>query len=216
MALSYEPEGGVERSPRERKDAGKKTEKGERECEGERTAKKPSLLISPLADYVMADPTANDAEIAAALAAVEEADAAVLARASGATNGAVVVAGGQGKDDDDASSSRAATAEQTADDGPPPAYERPTDEQIVAQENEIRAAVAGSAALIGEREPLSALRDEYRSDNASVFAAKAEALSKRYRALRRARGDGNCFFRSFMFALAEGLLERRDLAERNR
>jgi ubiquitin thioesterase protein OTUB1 len=153
--------------------------------------------------------TSNDAEIAAALAAVEEADAAAL-----------LASASKGDDDggDVSSSSKAEDETAAPTTQPPPPFERPTDEQIVAQENEIRAAIAGSAALIGKREPLSALRDEYRGDDdaSSVFAAKAEALSKRYRALRRARGDGNCFFRSFMFALAEGLLERGDLAERNR
>ena len=98
----------------------------------------------------------------------------------------------------------------------PAPFERPSDEAIVAQENEIRAQIAGSAALIGEREPLSALQAVYKNEGAETFAAKAGALAKRYSALRRARGDGNCFFRSFMFALAEGLLERNDLAERNR
>ena len=32
-------------------------------------------------------------------------------------------------------------------------------------------------------------------------------LSKRYRELRRTRGDGNCFFRAVAFAYLETLLE---------
>ena len=175
------------------------------------------------------DACANDAEIAAALAAVEEADAATLAQATPAasTGGAIVAAGNNnGAAADDADSSAAATAAAaaaTASEAKPAAaaaaaapFERPSDEAIVAQENEIRAQIAGSAALIGEREPLSALQEEYANEGAETFAAKAGALARRYGALRRARGDGNCFFRSFMFSLAEGLLERNDLAERNR
>ena len=191
------------------------------------------------------DACANDAEIAAALAAVEEADAATLARAEGAaggragaatpaasTGGAIVAAASAGNSDDDNDPGAAAAAQDDPDSSAaakgagesqpaaaaaaPAPFERPSDEAIVAQENEIRAQIAGSAALIGEREPLSALQAEYKNEGAETFAAKAGALAKRYSALRRARGDGNCFFRSFMFALAEGLLERNDLAERNR
>lgn len=184
------------------------------------------------------DACANDAEIAAALAAVEEADALTLARAEGAAAGAAgaasaastgAVAGdakGPTATDDDADSSRrkggqpgpapATTTTTAAAAAAAPAFERPSDEAIVAQENEIRAQIASSAALVGKKEPLSALREEYSDEGASVFASKAEALGRRYGFLRRARGDGNCFFRSFMFALAEGLLERRDLTERNR
>lgn len=178
---------------------------------------------------------AHDAELAAALAAsLEEADARALAEGSagagagaaagaapaGSTGAAIVAAAQNAENPNDDADSSAATATAAAPSHrqppPPPAFERPSDEAIVAQENEIRAAIAGSAALIGKKEPLSALQEEYRNEGASVFAAKAGALARRYSALRRARGDGNCFFRSFMFALAEGLLERRDLPERNR
>ena len=183
------------------------------------------------------DACANDAEIAAALAAVEEADAATLAlaggaagaRAGGATPAApaastsAIVAAPDDPEtaaaaaaDDADSSAAAGAAAAAAAPAPAPAFERPSDEAIVAQENAIRAQIAGSAALIGEREPLSALQEEYANEGARIFAAKAGALARRYSSLRRTRGDGNCFFRSFMFALAEGLLERRDLAERNR
>ena len=179
-----------------------------------------SFLSFPL--FSTMDACANDAEIAAALAAVEEADAATLARAEGSapaapatsTGGIVVAASETAAATDDADSSAGAAAAAAAPNAPLP-FERPSDEAIVAQENAIRAQVAGSAALVGKKEPLSALEQEYSNDGAAVFAAKARALGKRYGSLRRARGDGNCFFRSFMFALAESLLERRDLAERN-
>lgn len=166
---------------------------------------------------------ANDAEIAAALAAVEEADAATLgagtatpaASTGGAINNSINGVAAAAADDADSAATATATASETKPDAPAP-FERPSDEAIVAQENAIRAQIAGSAALVGAREPLSALQEEYANEGAETFAAKAGALAKRYAALRRARGDGNCFFRSFMFSLAEGLLERNDLAERNR
>lgn len=174
------------------------------------------------------DACANDADIAAALAAVDEADSATLALAEGAagaapaaSTGAVVAVDAENPNNnaaDDADSSAADNEGQpaTAAAAVAAAFERPSDEDILAQENEIRAQIAGSAALIGKKEPLSALQEEYSSEGGSVFANKAKSLGRRYSFLRRARGDGNCFFRSFMFALAEGLLERRDLAERNR
>ncbi|KAL3132625.1 hypothetical protein ABBQ32_009152 [Trebouxia sp. C0010 RCD-2024] len=37
-----------------------------------------------------------------------------------------------------------------------------------------------------------------------------------YKSIRRARGDGNCFFRSFIFAYMENLVHTGDLTERNR
>lgn len=49
-----------------------------------------------------------------------------------------------------------------------------------------------------------------------VFVAKIRHLQSSYGAIRRARGDGNCFFRSFIFALFEHLLQTRDFEERYR
>ena len=49
-----------------------------------------------------------------------------------------------------------------------------------------------------------------------VFVAKIQNLSTSYCGIRRARGDGNCFFRSFIFALFEHLMQTRDFEERYR
>jgi ubiquitin thioesterase protein OTUB1 len=38
-------------------------------------------------------------------------------------------------------------------------------------------------------------------------------LGEQYDALRRTRGDGNCFYRSFMFSYLEHILETQDKAE---
>ncbi|EFJ35028.1 hypothetical protein SELMODRAFT_80751, partial [Selaginella moellendorffii] len=61
-------------------------------------------------------------------------------------------------------------------------------------------------------EPLSVLAAEYELGN-PVFKAKIEQLGKTYGAIRRTRGDGNCFFRSFMFAYLEHVLEAEDERE---
>ena len=45
---------------------------------------------------------------------------------------------------------------------------------------------------------------------------KIRSLEVTYGAIRRARGDGNCFFRSFIFALFEHILQHRDYDERYR
>ena len=49
-----------------------------------------------------------------------------------------------------------------------------------------------------------------------VFVRKIRSLEGTYGAIRRARGDGNCFFRSFIFALFEHILQYRDYDERYR
>lgn len=40
-----------------------------------------------------------------------------------------------------------------------------------------------------------------------------QTLAERYRGIRRARNDGNCFFRGFAFSLLEYLVERRVAGE---
>lgn len=56
---------------------------------------------------------------------------------------------------------------------------------------------------------------EYENGNQN-FVQKIGKLEERYRTFRRTRGDGNCFFRGFIYAYLEGLLQNSDLAEANR
>jgi ubiquitin thioesterase protein OTUB1 len=49
-----------------------------------------------------------------------------------------------------------------------------------------------------------------------VFVEKIRRLEGVYSSIRRTRGDGNCFFRSFIFAYLEALIGDRDIGERNR
>ena len=92
---------------------------------------------------------------------------------------------------------------------------RPTDADIIAWENRIKEEEVRDVPLIGDIEPLQALEAEYRSGN-EIFLAKIAALRRNYSAIRRTRGDGNCFFRSFVFAYVEQILRTGDLAERDR
>jgi len=78
--------------------------------------------------------------------------------------------------------------------------------------------VRASAPLIGPIQSLSTLEAEYAASGpaGAVFVHKIRGLAPTYAALRRARGDGNCFYRSLLFAHAEGCGARGDTAERNR
>uniref|UniRef100_A0A061QL51 ubiquitinyl hydrolase 1 n=1 Tax=Tetraselmis sp. GSL018 TaxID=582737 RepID=A0A061QL51_9CHLO len=60
-----------------------------------------------------------------------------------------------------------------------------------------------------------ALKEEYASGS-EVFLSKIESLAAAYRGVRRARGDGNCFFRSFIFGFLEKLIERSNRVELDR
>ncbi|PON54797.1 Ubiquitin thioesterase Otubain [Parasponia andersonii] len=64
-------------------------------------------------------------------------------------------------------------------------------------------------------EPLSSLATEYQSGS-TILLEKIKVLSQQYVAIRRTRGDGNCFYRSFMFSYLEHILESQDQAEVDR
>lgn len=57
------------------------------------------------------------------------------------------------------------------------------------------------APVLGEEEPPSVLLPAY-AENAA-FLPKLRSLAARYRALRRCRGDGNCFYRALLVSLGE-------------
>ena len=62
------------------------------------------------------------------------------------------------------------------------------------------------------RRPCSTLPAEYAVGNV-VFAKKIESLSKSFANLRRTRGDGNCFYRAFLFSYLENLLLTSNMEE---
>ncbi|KAG2265724.1 hypothetical protein Bca52824_072803 [Brassica carinata] len=68
---------------------------------------------------------------------------------------------------------------------------------------------------VGDKEPLSSLAAEYQAGS-PILLEKIKILDNQYIAIRRTRGDGNCFFRSFMFSYLEHILESRDGAEVDR
>ncbi|KAM0950302.1 putative ubiquitinyl hydrolase 1 [Dioscorea sansibarensis] len=89
------------------------------------------------------------------------------------------------------------------------------DEDPMQQPSAIPEDEATKKPLIGDKEPLSALAAEYQSGS-PILLEKIKLLGEQYVALRRARGDGNCFFRCFMFSYLEHILETQDKAEVDR
>lgn len=93
--------------------------------------------------------------------------------------------------------------------------DRPSDADIIAWENEIKEREGSKAMLVGDTVPMDSLHQEYERGS-DVFKDKIQRLLPLYRTMRRARGDGNCFFRSFIFAYLEHLVVTGDIEERNR
>ncbi|KAH9698374.1 OVARIAN TUMOR DOMAIN-containing deubiquitinating enzyme 1 [Citrus sinensis] len=73
------------------------------------------------------------------------------------------------------------------------------DEDIMQQQSDIKAEEAQKVPFVADKEPLSALASEYQSGS-PILLEKIKVLGEQYAAIRRTRGDGNCFFRSFMFS----------------
>ncbi|ORZ31955.1 peptidase C65 Otubain-domain-containing protein [Catenaria anguillulae PL171] len=79
-----------------------------------------------------------------------------------------------------------------------------TDEQILAGEQAIKDAVARESQLVSVPLPLTDLRQEFQSN--APFLAKINDLATNFSHFRRCRGDGNCFYRAFVFAWYERVL----------
>lgn len=92
-------------------------------------------------------------------------------------------------------------------------WENYRDSDIMQQHSAIQAQEAEKIPFVGDKESLSSLAAEYESGGSPILLEKIKILSEQYVAIRRTRGDGNCFFRSFMFAYLEYILESQDQAE---
>jgi len=95
---------------------------------------------------------------------------------------------------------------------------RPSDADIIAWENQIKrnAQEASLSVLIGDKVSLDELVDEYARGSNEQWKANVSSLTKAYGAMRRSRGDGNCFFRAFLFSYLEHVVETGDWDERKR
>ncbi|XP_065854474.1 OVARIAN TUMOR DOMAIN-containing deubiquitinating enzyme 1 isoform X2 [Euphorbia lathyris] len=95
-----------------------------------------------------------------------------------------------------------------------------TEEEVQLADSEVKVEVKASEfeewAKFGD--------DDIMQQHSAIRSAEADkipflgdkVLAEQYVAMRRTRGDGNCFFRSFMFAYLEHILETQDRAEVDR
>jgi ubiquitin thioesterase protein OTUB1 len=62
--------------------------------------------------------------------------------------------------------------------------------------------------------PSDCFKKQYEGNANGNFLFGIDMLDRHYQAVRRVRGDGNCFFRGFLFALCEKLIENPDLNQK--
>lgn len=89
------------------------------------------------------------------------------------------------------------------------------DDDVTQQQSEFGREEAEKFPFVGDKEPLSSLAAEYQSGS-TILLEKIKVLGEQYAAIRRTRGDGNCFYRGFMFSYLEHILETHDRAEVDR
>ncbi len=86
------------------------------------------------------------------------------------------------------------------------------DQEILAQKDAIAKEIADNIPLVGEKQGISVLQEEFAND--VKFLDKAKHLSDDYTHLRRTRPDGNCFFRAVGFRYFEVLMTDADERKR--
>jgi ubiquitin thioesterase protein OTUB1 len=75
---------------------------------------------------------------------------------------------------------------------------RPSDEDILRQQERIQEQIQREQPLVGFLEPVALLREEYSHDPGSLISANLGCLPNGA-TMRRVRGDGNCLFRAVAF-----------------
>jgi ubiquitin thioesterase protein OTUB1 len=83
-----------------------------------------------------------------------------------------------------------------------------SDDAISQQQAEIRAEVNEQQKQVGDLESLTVLLEEYR-DNAA-FHPKISSIIEKYSGIRRSRGDGSCFYRSFIFGYLDTIKNSKE------
>lgn len=84
----------------------------------------------------------------------------------------------------------------------PQMLSKPSDEEIIRFENDLRSEEAAQGPLVSPLLPLAILHDEFPHSN---FALKLDLLSSQHNfvEVRKCRRDGNCFYRAVAFDLIE-------------
>jgi ubiquitin thioesterase protein OTUB1 len=78
-------------------------------------------------------------------------------------------------------------------------------ELTIQQQNQILSEIASSQPLIGLLISPTVLIDEYQNADSNGFIPGLKYLASKY-LIRKVRGDGNCFYRSLLFAYLEKIL----------
>lgn len=72
--------------------------------------------------------------------------------------------------------------------------------EIIDYENQLKMEIELTTPLISEIKDISTLIEEYKD---SIFKDSIKEISKKYKFIRYARRDGNCFYRSYLYRLFE-------------
>jgi ubiquitin thioesterase protein OTUB1 len=89
------------------------------------------------------------------------------------------------------------------------------DQQTQQQQNEIEKEIADHQPLISAKFDTNELKKEYLLED-KIYQDKVSELIKKYKYIRRTRGDGNCFYRAFGFGYFEENLNNKKELERFR
>jgi ubiquitin thioesterase protein OTUB1 len=82
-------------------------------------------------------------------------------------------------------------------------------QQTQAQLEAIEIEIKETQPLTSEVRNLGALKKHYESDSSSKYFEKGvDYLSKTYGTMRMIRGDGNCYYRAFLYSLSETLMTK--------
>ena len=85
-----------------------------------------------------------------------------------------------------------------------------TDLQTMDQHAAIQKEITESQPLIGEQINVDELMDTYKDADLPGFVPGIEYLSKVCSSMRKVRGDGNCFYRAFLFGYLDILVKTHE------
>lgn len=89
-------------------------------------------------------------------------------------------------------------------------------QQTQAQLEKIEQEVKATQPLTSEQLDIATLKELYPADEpaSKYFLLGINALDKRYEKIRKTRGDGNCYYRSFLYNLCEAICGNQSELER--
>jgi ubiquitin thioesterase protein OTUB1 len=87
-------------------------------------------------------------------------------------------------------------------------------QQTQAQMEAIVKEIRESQALTSDLLDIEGLKAHYKAESSKYFELGVNALAKEYSKMRTIRGDGNCYYRAFLYSLCEKVLENEKERER--